>query len=409
MSLYLIFSLAVTLLSDCALPKSIDSSYQIQILERTPKISDPKVITGAERMSDYLPELKGKRVALVVNQTSMAGQSHLIDTLLRLGINIGLVFAPEHGFRGEADAGEHVRDGVDPKTGLPVISLYGKKKKPYQEDLKDIDLVVFDIQDVGVRFYTYLSTLHYIMEACAESDIPLIVLDRPNPHAHYTDGPVLDMAFSSFVGMHPVPVVYGMTIGEYAHMINGEGWLKGKMSCSLTVVECKNFQRSTYYELSVRPSPNLPDMRSILLYPSICFFEGTFLSLGRGTDYPFQWIGHPACKSAFSFVPKPNQGSKNPPLNGQKCFGLDLSREPVTKLRENKSIQLGFIIDFYNQMVSAGEAFFLDNLFFDKLAGTDDLRLQIASGMSENDIRATWQKDLDQFQKTREKYMLYKD
>ena len=410
MTFYLIFTLMMTWMPDYILPDKMDVSFKQQTFFNNPEVKiRSKVITGAERMSEYLPLLNGKRVALVVNHTSIVGESHLIDTLLKLGIHIGVVFAPEHGFRGEADAGEHIKDDLDPATGLPVISLYGKKKKPAPEDLQNIDMVIFDIQDVGVRFYTYISTLHYIMEACAESKVPLMVLDTPNPNAHYVDGPILDMSFKSFVGMHPVPVVYGLTIGEYARMINGEGWLEGNIQCSLNVIPCANYQHNTYYELPRKPSPNLPDMRSILLYPSTCFFEGTNLSLGRGTDYPFQWIGHPSIKSEFSFIPLPNSGAKNPPLKGKTCFGIDLSKKSLEDLRNSGSINLSYIVDMYKHWKADEEPFFLPTLFFDKLAGTDQLRLQISLGMSEKDIKASWQDGLKKFHVTRNKYIIYQD
>ncbi len=365
------------------------------------------IITGAERVALYLPQLKGKKVALVVNQTSVVKNKHLVDTLLKLGIDVKVVFAPEHGFRGKADAGEKVDDTKDTKTGLPIMSLYGKKKKPTADDLKEIDVVVFDIQDVGVRFYTYISTLHYIMEACAEHKKPLIVLDRPNPNAYFIDGPMLDPAFKSFIGMHPVPVVYGMTIGEYGQMINGEGWLPNQIKCELTVIPCKNYTHDSYYSLPVKPSPNLPNDRSILLYPSVCFFEGTTLSLGRGTDKQFQVIGHPKLNSDFSFTPMPNEGAKDPLLNGQKCYGKDLSNVTTGSIINAKKINLSYLIDYHKKMNSLGEKYFLDNLFMDKLAGTDTLRKQIEAGKTEDEIRKSWQQGLDAFKKVRSKYLLY--
>lgn len=365
------------------------------------------IVTGAERLAVYFPQIERKNIALVVNQTSTVGQKHLVDTLIKLGANIKIVFAPEHGFRGKADAGELISDTKDNKTGLPIISLYGKKKKPSADDMKGIDAVIFDIQDVGVRFYTYISTLHYIMESCAENKVPLIVLDRPNPNAYFVDGPILKPEFKSFVGMHPVPVVYGMTIGEYAKMINGEGWLAGQTKCDLTVVACKNYTHQTYYELPIKPSPNLADMRSILLYPSTCFFEGTTLSLGRGTDKPFQYIGHPKLKSEFSFTPMPNEGAKEPPLKGQLCFGTDLSKTTTGSIIKAGQINLNYLLQYYNEMKNINEKFFLENLFIDKLAGNDQLRLQLEKGMTEAQIRATWQNDLAQFMKLRSKYLLY--
>lgn len=370
---------------------------------------EAKVLTGADRTDIYLPLLSGKKIAVVVNQTSIVAKSHLVDTLLVSRINIVKIFAPEHGFRGTADAGESINDDYDKRTGLPVVSLYGNKKKPSSEDLRDIDLILFDIQDVGVRFYTYISTLHYIMEAAAEENIPIIVLDRPNPNAYFIDGEVLNPKFSSFVGMHPVPVVYGMTIGEYAQMINGEKWLKNGIQANLTVISCKNYDHQTRYELPIRPSPNLPDMKSILLYPSTCFFEGTTLSLGRGTDKPFQYIGHPALTSDFSFTPLPTEGAKNPPLNGQLCYGQDLTKFSIEEIRTKKQLDLSYIIDFYRQMKQAKQAFWLSNHFIDKLAGSDQLRLMISNGKSEREIRDSWQPELEKFKVLRTKYLLYKD
>jgi uncharacterized protein YbbC (DUF1343 family) len=365
------------------------------------------VITAAERIAVYHPLLQNKKVALVVNQTSIVRESHLVDTLLKLGVNISVIFAPEHGFRGKADAGEVINDTKDTKTGLPIISIYGKKKKPSAEDLKEVDIVVFDIQDVGVRFYTYISTLHYVMEACSEFKKPLLVLDRPNPNGYFIDGEILDPAYKSFVGMHEVPTVYGMTIGEYAKMINGEGWLPNKDICDLTVIECKNYTHDTFYELPVKPSPNLPNTRSILLYPSVCFFEGTTLSLGRGTEKQFQVIGHPSLKSDFSFTPMPNEGAKEPPLKGEKCYGSDLSNITTGSIIKEKRINLSYLIDYHNKMKSANQKFFLDNNFIDKLAGSDKLRKQILAGKSEEEIRSTWKQGLEKFMQVRQKYLIY--
>lgn len=365
------------------------------------------VVTGAERIAIYHPMIKTKKVALVVNQTSTIKDQHIVDSLLKLGVNIKVVFAPEHGFRGKADAGELISDTKDSKTGLPIISLYGKKKKPLPEDLKDVETIVFDIQDVGVRFYTYISTLHYVMEACAENNISLVVLDRPNPNAYFIDGEILNPAFKSFVGMHPVPTVYGMTIGEYAQMINGEGWLPNQAKCNLTVIPCKNYDHNTYYELPVKPSPNLPDMRAILLYPSTCFFEGTTLSLGRGTDKQFQVIGHPKLKSDFSFTPKPNEGAKEPPLNGQLCYGEDLSQTTIGSIIKKGQIDLNYLINYYKKMTTLGEKYFLDNNFIDKLAGSDQLRNQILQDKTEVEIRASWAAGLEKFKKIRTRYLLY--
>ncbi len=366
------------------------------------------IITGAERMAVYHPMLKDKRVALVVNQTSIVKENHLVDTLLKLGVDIKVVFAPEHGIRGKADAGELISDVKDAKTGLPIMSIYGKKKKPSPEDLKDVDIIIFDIQDVGVRFYTYISTLHYVMEACVENKKPLLLLDRPNPNAYFVDGEILNPAYQSFVGMHQVPTVYGMTIGEYAKMINGEGWLPNQGKCDLTVIECKNYTHNTFYELPVKPSPNLPNIRSILLYPSICFFEGTTLSLGRGTEKQFQVVGHPKLQSDFSFTPMPNEGAKEPPLNGQKCYGIDLSNMTTGSIINVKRINLSYLIDYYKKMTNIGEKFFLDNNFIDKLAGSDQLRKQIIAGKSEAEIRETWKDGLEKFKQIRSKYLIYK-
>jgi uncharacterized protein YbbC (DUF1343 family) len=398
-----IYSLFVALLTTCQPEKErIGFESQSAIRDST------AIITGAERVAFYHPLLKDKKVALVVNQTSIVKDKHLVDTLLKLGINIQVIFAPEHGIRGKADAGEIISDTKDSKTGLPVISLYGKKKKPLAEDLRNVDVIVFDIQDVGVRFYTYISTLHYVMDACAENNIPLILLDRPNPNAYFIDGPMLDPAYKSFIGMHPVPVVYGMTIGEYAQMINGEGWLTNKSTCQLTVIDCKNYTHNSYYELPVKPSPNLPNIRSVLLYPSTCFFEGTTLSLGRGTDKQFQVIGHPKIKSDYSFTPMPNEGAKDPPLNGQKCFGTDLSKLTTGSIIQSKKIDLSYLLDYYKKMTALNEKFFLDNNFIDKLAGSDLLRTQILAGKSEREIKKTWQAGLETFSKVRAKYLIYK-
>lgn len=398
-----IYSLFVVLLTTCQ-PEKEKIGFESNIATR----DSTSIITGAERIAFYHPMLKDKKVALVVNQTSVVKDKHLVDTLLKLGVNIQVIFAPEHGIRGKADAGEIISDTKDNKTGLPVISLYGKKKKPLAEDLRNVDVILFDIQDVGVRFYTYISTLHYVMEACAENNIPLILLDRPNPNAYFVDGPMLDPAFKSFIGMHPVPVVYGMTIGEYAQMINGEGWLTNKATCKLTVVGCKNYDHDTYYELPIKPSPNLPNIRSVLLYPSTCFFEGTTLSLGRGTEKQFQVIGHPKISSAYSFTPMPNEGAKDPPLNGQKCYGTDLSNVTTGSIIQSKKIDLSYLLEYYKKMTVLNEKFFLDNNFIDKLAGSDQLRKQILAGKNEQEIKETWQPGLVAFLKIRAKYLIYK-
>lgn len=356
-------------------------------------------------MDSYLPGLQGFAVGLVVNQTSLVGSAHLVDTLIARGVRVVRLFAPEHGLRGQADAGEHVRDGVDVKTGIPVISLYGDKKKPSPEDLAGIDILVFDIQDVGVRFYTYISTLHYILEAAGENDKTVMVLDRPNPNGHYLDGPILDTASRSFVGMHPVPVVYGMTIGEFARMIVGEHWIR--RPCRLTVIPCIGYDHDSRYDLPVRPSPNLPNLRAILLYPGLCLFEGTTFSVGRGTNTQFQVVGHPAFPDhAFSFTPVPMPGATDPPLKGQLCFGIDLSAASVDSLWTTRHMDLSILCRVVGQM---GVQVLFKPSFFDRLAGGPVLREQLMRGMTEAEIRATWQPDLAAFNVVRKKYLLYPD
>ncbi len=369
--------------------------------------SAPIVKVGAESMSEYLPFLQQGRGALVVNHTSIVPQGHLVDVLKENGVDIARIFSPEHGFRGTADAGEKIRDGVDPQSGIPLVSLYGSKRKPAVEDLQDLDWVVFDIQDVGARFYTYISTMHYVMEACAENDKPLIILDRPNPNGHYVDGPIRQEGYQSFVGMHPVPVVHGMTIGEYAKMINGEGWLAGGRQCELTVIPCQNYTHQTTYDLPVNPSPNLPNMRSIYLYPSLCFFEGTLLSVGRGTDKQFQVLGHPDLPVGdYRFTPQPNDGAKYPKLQGEECRGWDLTNLSPERIREKARIDLSYLIDMY-QAFPDKAVFFLSNNFIDKLAGGPDLKNQIIKGMSEGEIRKSWEDGLREFRAKREKYLIY--
>jgi uncharacterized protein YbbC (DUF1343 family) len=367
-----------------------------------------KIVTGAEQMNEYMPSLKYKRVGLVVNQTSMIGNTHIVDSLKHLNIIIKAVFAPEHGFRGDHSAGARVASGKDAKTGVKVISLYGSHKKPTKEDLKDIDVVIFDIQDVGARFYTYISTLHYVMEACAEHKKLLIVLDRPNPNGHYVDGPVLDMKYQSFVGMHPVPVVHGLTIGEYATMINGEKWLKDGLQCSLKVVKMKHYDHSTPYVLPVKPSPNLPTQASIQLYPSVCFFEGTSYSLGRGTAHPFECIGKPENTTGdYTFTPRSIPGvAENPPYKNKLCRGHLLTGFASTIMKQEPRLYLDWVIDLYQQDTSKA-TYFTD--FFDTLAGTDELRKQIMEGKTENEIRESWQPKLTAYRAIRVKYLLYQD
>jgi len=366
-----------------------------------------ELLTGAEDHKAYLSSLHSKSVAMVVNQSSTAGERHLVDTLLEKGIKIKTIFAPEHGFRGKADAGEHIKDGIDNKSSLPIVSLYGKHKKPTSKDLKGIDVIVFDIQDVGVRFYTYLSTLHYVMEAAAENKISVIVLDRPNPNASRIDGPMLKKEFSSFVGLHPVPILYGMTIGEYAQMINGEGWLKDSAKSDLTVIKLQNYTHSTFYHLSIKPSPNLPNDLSIALYPSLALFEGTVISAGRGTTKQFQLYGAPKyMKKSFSFVPVPRDGAKYPKHKNKTCYGADLSGVSMESLRTSNRMSLDYILDAYKNYGDK-KKFFLKNKFIDRLAGSDELRKQIISEKSEKEIRASWEEDLRLFKKIREKYLLY--
>lgn len=374
------------------------------------------IIVGADQTEKYLDLLKGRNIAIVANNTSVIFKSdtnqpyqHLIDTLLSLNIKIKKIFTPEHGLRGTVDAGEEINNGIDEKTGIPIVSLYGdnnndgNNNKPSNKQMKDIDLIIFDIQDVGVRFYTYLSTLHYIMEACAENGISVIVLDRPNPNGHYIDGPILENEFKSFVGLHPVPIVYGMTIGEYAKMINGEKWLNNGIQCDLTVIPLKNYTHDSTYSLPLRPSPNLPNDKSINLYASLCMFEGTNLSCGRGTEMQFQIFGSPYLPSesySFTFTPQPNFGSKTPKNMGKECHGLDLS-----KTEDLSSLNFTWLIDAYNA-TSEKEKFFREKSI-NRLAGTDKLKEQIEQGLSFKEIKATWQEGLEAFKIIREKYLIY--
>ncbi|MGX7667380.1 exo-beta-N-acetylmuramidase NamZ family protein [Flavobacterium pedocola] len=373
--------------------------------------------TGAQNTEAYLPLLKDKKVGIVTNQTGILSSSvHLVDFLLLKQIALKKIYAPEHGFRGTADAGEVIKDGKDTKTGLPIVSLYGNNKKPKPEQLAGIDIMVFDLQDVGARFYTYISSLHYVMEACAENNIPLVVLDRPNPNGDIVDGPILEKEHSSFVGMHTIPVLHGMTIGEYAKMINGEKWLKNGIQCKLTVVPCLNLSRLSTYSLPVKPSPNLPNAQAINLYASLCFFEGTDVSVGRGTDKQFQIYGSPnlitertvvdshgdklfLMVNQYKFIPKPNEGAKDPLYNGVECNGTDLTKEPrLTQL------ELRWLINAYYETTDKSKFF---NPFFTKLAGTKKLQQQIESGVSEKDIRKSWEKGIADFKKMRKAYLLY--
>ena len=384
------------------------------------------VIPGAERMDVYLPMLKGKSVAIFANQTSMVKNTHLVDTLTKSGVNVKRIFGPEHGFRGDADAGEKVSTEVDKKTGIEVVSLYGAHNKPSKKELEDIDVMIFDIQDVGVRFYTFISSMQYFMEAALEYKKPLLILDRPNPNGFYVDGPVLDMKFKSFVGMQPVPIVYGMTIGEYAMMLMGEGWLSEKANETalyyknaknsadtpfhFLVIKNKNYDHNTHYILPVKPSPNLPDMPSIYWYPSTCLFEATHLSEGRGTTKPFQLFGHPTLPSSLtSFTPHAMPGAKDPKLKDKLCYGWDLSGNPVTVLKNvNKHIQLKWILQAYNLFPDKNN-FFLSPTSLNRLAGNDQLEQQIKDGKKEEEIRKSWEPALSNFKLIRKKYLLYKD
>jgi uncharacterized protein YbbC (DUF1343 family) len=397
-----------------------------------------RIVPGAEQLDKYLPMLKGKRVAIFANQTSVVGASHLVDTLKKKGVQIKVIFGPEHGFRGTADAGEKVESVIDPATGVPVVSLYGKKRKPSAEDLKNVDVLLFDIQDVGVRFYTFISSLQEYMETAIEFNKPLIILDRPNPNGHYVDGPVLEPRFKSFVGMQPVPIVYGMTVGEYATMLLQEGWLsKEAMDAytknvlaanypagatgyfSLTVIPCAHYTHKSKYILPVKPSPNLPDMGSIYWYPSTCFFEGTVISEGRGTDKPFQIFGHPSLpKTLYQFTPTSRDGAKDPKLKGQVCYGWNLSGTNAEVLNKiNNKIQLEWLLKAYKLFPDKANFFLTSNkaamqetdYFFNKLAGNATLMQQIKSGKTESEIRKSWEPQLSAFKKIRKKYLLYPD
>ncbi len=357
-----------------------------------------ELILGANRIDQIIRHTNEKSIAIVGNQTSMVNNTHLVDTLISLNQNIITVFSPEHGFRGTGDAGAKIENEIDIKTGIPIISLYGKNKKPKKKNLEDVDIIVFDIQDVGARFYTYISTLHYVLEACSEENIKVIVLDRPNPNGHYIDGPVLEEKYKSFVGMHPIPIVHAMTIGEYAKMIIGEKWIEKK--CDLIVIEMLNYNRNKIYELPIKPSPNLPNKRAVNLYPSLCLFEGTIISIGRGTKKPFQHFGHPKLNLYnYSFIPKSGPGSKYPKHENKICFGKDLTNTPILN-----SINLEWLIETYDQSQNK-EDFFIS--FFDKLAGTDKLRKQIISGKSSKEIKKSWKNELNEFKNIRNKYLLY--
>lgn len=360
-------------------------------------------VSAAMQMDDYLSLLQGKRIGVVANQTSIVGETHLVDTLLSLGVDVRKIYTPEHGFRGTADAGAKVNSGKDEKTGLPIVSLYGKNKKPSPEMLQGIDLILFDLQDVGVRFYTYISTMTYVMEAAAENKLPVVVLDRPNPNGFYVDGPVLKTENSSFVGLHQVPVVYGMTIGEYAKMVNGEGWMKGGLTCDLTVIPINIYDRNAIYELPVRPSPNLPNWESVYLYPTLCFFEGTIVSIGRGTETPFQVYGHPNMRGGFTFTPKSTSGASKPLLEGQRCRGENLVEFAHDYALNANQLHLEWLIEAYLQLKD--KSFFTN--YFRLLAGDKQLQRDIESGKSADEIRASWKNDLEAFKAIRAKYLMY--
>ncbi|NAS14276.1 exo-beta-N-acetylmuramidase NamZ family protein [Poritiphilus flavus] len=401
----------IILLSACGISER-KKSPEIANNKEEIRISEPRVIVASNRTESYLPILKDKKIGVVANQTSVIFKdtqstiyTHLVDSLRSLKVDIRKVFAPEHGFRGKADAGEHVKDGIDTKTGLPIISLYGKNRKPSQEQLKGLDLVLFDIQDVGVRFYTYIATLQLVMEACAEQQIPVIVLDRPNPNGHYVDGPTMEEAHTGFLGMTPIPLVYGMTIGEYAEMINEEGWMQDKIKADLTVIPMEHYTHHTQYSLAIRPSPNLPNDKAINLYPSLGLFEGTNVNAGRGTEFQFQRYGASFLDSVnyeFSYTPRPNFGSKSPKQNGLTCFGKDLQHAP-----HMSEVSLKWIIDAYNN--SADKSLFFNTSGFTRHAGTEKLQQQIEAGLTGEQIKASWEEDLLGFKAIRQKYLKYPD
>jgi len=368
-------------------------------------VPSEKIIVGAEQFSEYLPDIKDFNVGLVVNQTSTVGETHLVDFLLKEGISVKKIFTPEHGFRGDVEAGDSINNSTDKKTGLPIISLYGKNKKPTKENLTSVDVLIFDIQDVGCRFFTYISTMHYVMEACAENNIPLIVLDRPNPNGDYVDGPVLKPELKSFVGMHPIPIVHGCTVGELALMINGEGWLEGKEKCKLKVVPVKNYKHSDRYELPVKPSPNLPNQASVRLYPSLCLFEATTISIGRGTEFPFQVVGFPDKRfGSFTFTPRSIKGVSAKPLHeGKACFGVDLRKEAFYQ-----NFTLSYFIRFFNQFDNS-DLFWSSKRWIDLLTGDPNFYDQICNKKSEVEIRKTWQPDLLKYKAMRKNYLLYPD
>jgi uncharacterized protein YbbC (DUF1343 family) len=372
---------------------------------------DTGIVCAAARFEQYAHRLEGKKLGLVVNHTSLVGETHLVDTLLKQGFEIRRIFAPEHGFRGTADAGEKVANSIDASTRIPIVSVYGEHKRPQAAQLEGVDLIIFDIQDVGVRAYTYTSTMTYMMEACAAAKIPFLVLDRPNPLGFYVDGAILEPAQKSFVGLHPVPFVHGLTTAEYARMINEEGWLKNGQRCDLYYVPCEGYTHSKFYKLPVRPSPNLVDMRSVYLYPSLCFFEGTDISLGRGTDTPFQMYGHPsfdAKKAPYQFKPQPKTGAKSPPHLDKNCYGWSLTGLKIETLQQTRTLGLEYLLNAYRNFGNKPN-FFLKTNFFELLAGNTELRKQIEKGFTEAEIRKTWAKDLEKYHQLRQKYLLYEN
>ncbi len=431
-----IFVFFIPALLNCFIACSQNTEKQTNNLT-IKQFNNQPIIPGAERLHVYLPLIKGKKIGIFANHTSTVGNTHLVDTLRKLGVEIKVIFGPEHGFRGTADAGEKIGNYVDEKTGIPVVSLYGSKRRPAAEDLKDADVLIFDIQDVGVRFYTYISSMQEFMEAAIENNKPLIILDRPNPNGFYVDGPVLDLQFKSFVGMQPIPVVYGMTIGEYAQMICKEYWLNIKpivseqisidgkevshtisnnkdnlhnYSLLLTIIKCENYTHKSKYVLPVKPSPNLPNIQSIYLYPSTCLFEGTALSEGRGTDKQFQVFGHPDLpKNLYSFTPNPNEGAKSSKHYGKICYGWSLSGTPEEVLKKvDGKVQLKWLMEAY-RLFPNKDSFFLRSNSFNRLSGNDVLIQQIKDGRSEEEIRKSWEPKLSEFKKTRKKYLLYPD
>jgi uncharacterized protein YbbC (DUF1343 family) len=419
LTLFLQLSLGVITLQACGTKKpfplqaGVLNPYTIKA-ENIDKPAENKLLTGAEQTEKYLPVLKGKRVGMVVNPTSIIGNQTSVDSLLKAGVNIVKIFGPEHGFRGDASAGIHVDDAVDSKTGIKVISLYGKHSTPTAADLADVDIMVFDIQDVGVRFYTYINTLQRVMEACAENNKELLIFDRPNPNGFYIDGPILDPKLKSGIGMQPIPIVHGLTVAEYAQMLNGEGWLKNKVKCKINIIKVANYHHDTPYNLPVKPSPNLNTDQSILLYPTLCLFEGTYLSQGRGTQFPFTVLGAPALKGKykFSFTPGSIKGMAETPLHqDQACYGLDLRNYDTQNIRKDKKLKLDWLIELYNAYPKKAD-FFNNKLSkqmggFDKLAGVYSLKQQIIAGKSEQEIRASWEPGLSQYKTIRKKYLLY--